>query len=228
MAGSSDTAHILFSSGTTGKPGEKHRHCAQTTWQHASSTFAGYRPGACHMLLLPHPAATCCCTLHVLCRRAQGHPMEPCDPPALRCQCFLPPRCAAGRRGLLAHQPGLDAGPLAGVCRWGRWGCGARCVLRCARWLEPLCPSRAMPTVCLPRLPACLPAALLNGATIALFQGSPQGRPFGAFVQAAGVTMLGVVPSIVKVGGRVPTLHAAAWADAMLTAGLNCWHDTRG
>jgi hypothetical protein len=53
----------------------------------------------------------------------------------------------------------------------------------------------------LPTWPTCLPAALLNGATIALFQGSPQGRPFGAFVQASGVTMLGVVPSIVKVGG---------------------------
>ncbi len=29
-------------------------------------------------------------------------------------------------------------------------------------------------------------------------QGSPLGRPFGEFVAAAGVTMLGVVPSIVK------------------------------
>ena len=29
-------------------------------------------------------------------------------------------------------------------------------------------------------------------------QGSPMGRPFGEFVQAAGVTMLGVVPSMVK------------------------------
>ncbi|KAL4458608.1 hypothetical protein ABPG75_013473 [Micractinium tetrahymenae] len=41
-------------------------------------------------------------------------------------------------------------------------------------------------------------ATLLNGATIALFHGSPQGRPFGEFVAAAHVTMLGVVPSIVK------------------------------
>ena len=41
-------------------------------------------------------------------------------------------------------------------------------------------------------------AALLNGATIALFQGSPLGRAFGVFVQQAGVTMLGLVPSIAK------------------------------
>lgn len=41
-------------------------------------------------------------------------------------------------------------------------------------------------------------AALLNGAAIALFQGSPLGRDFGVFVQAAGVSMLGLVPSIAK------------------------------
>ena len=41
-------------------------------------------------------------------------------------------------------------------------------------------------------------AALLNGATMALFQGSPLGRDFGVFVEAAGVSMLGLVPSIAK------------------------------
>ena len=41
-------------------------------------------------------------------------------------------------------------------------------------------------------------AALLNGASIGLFQGSPLGRPFGEFVEAAGVSMLGLVPSIAK------------------------------
>ena len=41
-------------------------------------------------------------------------------------------------------------------------------------------------------------AALLNGATIALFQGSPLGRDFGVFIQSAGVSMLGLVPSIAK------------------------------
>ena len=41
-------------------------------------------------------------------------------------------------------------------------------------------------------------AALLNGAAIALFNGAPLARPFGEFVDAARVTMLGVVPSIVR------------------------------
>eukprot|EP00891_Asterochloris_glomerata_P007518 jgi/Astpho2/7518/Aster-02084 len=41
-------------------------------------------------------------------------------------------------------------------------------------------------------------AALLNGAAIALYQGAPLGRSFGVFVQRARVTMLGLVPSIVR------------------------------
>jgi acetyl-CoA synthetase len=41
-------------------------------------------------------------------------------------------------------------------------------------------------------------AALINKATIALYYGAPLGKEFGAFVQNAKVTMLGVVPSIVK------------------------------
>ena len=41
-------------------------------------------------------------------------------------------------------------------------------------------------------------AALLNGGTMALFQGSPLGRDFGVFIEAAGVSMLGLVPSIAK------------------------------
>lgn len=48
--------------------------------------------------------------------------------------------------------------------------------------------------------PWLLYASLLNGACAALFQGSPLGRPFGEFVQAAGVACLGLVPSIAKVG----------------------------
>ena len=43
-------------------------------------------------------------------------------------------------------------------------------------------------------------AALLNSAAIALFQGSPLGREFGVFVERARVSMLGLVPSIYKVG----------------------------
>ena len=41
-------------------------------------------------------------------------------------------------------------------------------------------------------------AARINKAVIALHYGAPMGEDFGAFVQDAGVTMLGVVPSIVR------------------------------
>lgn len=41
-------------------------------------------------------------------------------------------------------------------------------------------------------------AALINKASIALYYGAPLGEGFGRFVQDAGVTMLGVVPSIVR------------------------------
>ncbi len=40
--------------------------------------------------------------------------------------------------------------------------------------------------------------SLLNGACMCLYQGAPLGRDFGAFVRAAGVTFLGLIPSIVK------------------------------
>ena len=41
-------------------------------------------------------------------------------------------------------------------------------------------------------------ASLVNRATMALYYGAPTGRDFGQFVQDAGVTMLGVVPSLVR------------------------------
>jgi acetyl-CoA synthetase len=41
-------------------------------------------------------------------------------------------------------------------------------------------------------------ATLINRATIALYDGSPSGRRFGEFVEQAGVTMMGVVPSLVR------------------------------
>jgi len=53
-------------------------------------------------------------------------------------------------------------------------------------------------------------AALMNRATIALYYGAPNTREFCEFVQNAGVTMQGVVPSIVK-----------AWRSRDLTAGLD-------
>ncbi|KAH6763477.1 acyl-activating enzyme 17 [Perilla frutescens var. hirtella] len=50
-------------------------------------------------------------------------------------------------------------------------------------------------------------ASLLNGASIALYNGSPLGSGFAKFVQDAKVTMLGVIPSIVR-----------AWKSANSTA----------
>lgn len=53
-------------------------------------------------------------------------------------------------------------------------------------------------------------ASLLRGAAIALDSGNPTGEDFCRFVQDAGVTMLGVVPSIVR-----------AWRASGVTAGLD-------
>lgn len=46
--------------------------------------------------------------------------------------------------------------------------------------------------------PMILYSALLNGATLALYNGSPLGRGFGKFVQDANVVVLGTVPSLVR------------------------------
>ena len=53
-------------------------------------------------------------------------------------------------------------------------------------------------------------ASLINQATIALYDGAPTTRRFGEFVQDAGVTMLGVVPSLVS-----------AWKNSGCMEGLN-------
>lgn len=55
-------------------------------------------------------------------------------------------------------------------------------------------------------------AALINQATIALYDGVPITREFGQFVQDTGVTMLGVVPSLVK-----------RWRNSNCLQGLD-WH----
>eukprot|EP00271_Cylindrocystis_brebissonii_P005732 TRINITY_DN17960_c0_g1_i1.p1 TRINITY_DN17960_c0_g1~~TRINITY_DN17960_c0_g1_i1.p1 ORF type:complete len:762 (-),score=116.57 TRINITY_DN17960_c0_g1_i1:686-2971(-) len=55
-------------------------------------------------------------------------------------------------------------------------------------------------------------AALLNGAAMALFVGSPLGRPFAKFVQDAGVTMLGVVPSLVRSWRRDRCTEGRDWS----------------
>ena len=58
-------------------------------------------------------------------------------------------------------------------------------------------------------------ASLLNGASIALYGGAPTGRGFCSFVQDARVTMLGLVPSLVR-----------AWRSSNAVAGLD-WTQLR-
>jgi acetyl-CoA synthetase len=53
-------------------------------------------------------------------------------------------------------------------------------------------------------------ASLLNRASMGLYHGAPTGREFGTFVQNAGTTMLGVVPSLVR-----------TWRDSGCMAGLD-------
>ena len=45
-------------------------------------------------------------------------------------------------------------------------------------------------------------ASFLNRATMALYYGAPNERGFGSFVQAAGINMLGVIPSLVRTWRR--------------------------
>lgn len=55
-------------------------------------------------------------------------------------------------------------------------------------------------------------AALINKGTIALFDGAPTGKPFGEFIQNAKVTMLGVVPSLVKAWRNSNCLDGLDWS----------------
>ncbi|MFC1452541.1 AMP-binding protein [Verrucomicrobiota bacterium] len=54
-------------------------------------------------------------------------------------------------------------------------------------------------------------ASLINGATIALYDGTPTGSEFGRFVQDSGVTMLGVVPSLVRAWRRTGCMKGLDW-----------------
>ena len=54
-------------------------------------------------------------------------------------------------------------------------------------------------------------ASLVNQATIALYDGTPTGREFGKFVQNARVTMLGVVPSLVKTWKNTNCMKGLDW-----------------
>jgi len=55
-------------------------------------------------------------------------------------------------------------------------------------------------------------ASLLNGAAIALYEGSPLERGFGQLVQDAKVTMLGVVPSLVKTWRATGCMGGLDWS----------------
>lgn len=55
-------------------------------------------------------------------------------------------------------------------------------------------------------------ASLINKATIALNYGAPMGASFGSFVQDAKVSMLGVVPSIVRQWKNTGTMEQFDWS----------------
>jgi acetyl-CoA synthetase len=55
-------------------------------------------------------------------------------------------------------------------------------------------------------------ASLINRATIGLFNGTPNGAEFGRFVQDARVTMLGVVPSLVKTWRAARCMEGLDWS----------------
>ncbi len=54
-------------------------------------------------------------------------------------------------------------------------------------------------------------ASLINRATIALYDGVPTGREFGVFVQNAKVTMLGVVPTLVRAWKNTDCMQGLEW-----------------
>ena len=54
-------------------------------------------------------------------------------------------------------------------------------------------------------------ASLINRATIALYDGVPTGRDFGVFVQNAKVSMLGVVPTLVRAWKHTECMHGLDW-----------------
>jgi acetyl-CoA synthetase len=55
-------------------------------------------------------------------------------------------------------------------------------------------------------------SSLVNRATMCLFGGAPTGRAFGQFVQDAQVTMLGVIPSLVKTWRATECMRSLDWS----------------
>ncbi|XP_073004994.1 probable CoA ligase CCL12 isoform X1 [Typha latifolia] len=66
--------------------------------------------------------------------------------------------------------------------------------------------------------PILVYSCLLNGAALALYHGSPLGRGFGKFIQDAGVTMLGTVPSLVKTWKSSNCMEGLDWTRIRLFA----------
>ncbi|KAL8255541.1 hypothetical protein R6Q59_030608 [Mikania micrantha] len=66
--------------------------------------------------------------------------------------------------------------------------------------------------------PILLYSCFLNGATIALYHGSPLGHGFGKFIQDAGVTILGTVPSLVKSWNSTGCMEGLDWTKIKLFA----------
>ncbi|XP_019460987.1 PREDICTED: probable acyl-activating enzyme 18, peroxisomal [Lupinus angustifolius] len=64
--------------------------------------------------------------------------------------------------------------------------------------------------------PTLIYHCLLTGATLALYHGSPQGHGFGKFVQDAGVTILGTVPSLVKTWKSTQCMEGLDWTKIKL------------
>ncbi|KAK9822001.1 hypothetical protein WJX81_007477 [Elliptochloris bilobata] len=60
--------------------------------------------------------------------------------------------------------------------------------------------------------PFVIYGALMTGAALAVFQGSPLERPFGEFVAAARVTQLGVVPALVRVWRGSGCMQGLDWS----------------
>ncbi len=54
-------------------------------------------------------------------------------------------------------------------------------------------------------------ASLINKATIALYDDVPTGRDFGVFIQNAKVSMLGVVPTLVRAWKNTGCMHGLDW-----------------
>lgn len=59
-------------------------------------------------------------------------------------------------------------------------------------------------------------ASLINRATIALYEGAPAGRGFTAFVKESAVSMLGVVPSMVKNWRAKESVEEGEWSKLRL------------